>query len=436
MERSWQGFLFSTRYGLQSRLEDLWRSKPILLPFFLLLIGFFSLYLSIGIFFSKTSAFDEPDTLFGCDTPRVILDIAKFRANHERTNVHPLFVLLVNPFGVFLKLLIRSGMDSAVILNSFWGSAGAALSFLFFWLFSKNIFNSLLLSVLFGLSMSPLFFGSVPETYSLALCSLLCTHILFWVSVQKEKRSFPLWILAGVFSFSVNAINFAQTLVGFTLLTLSLSKGKKISRANGIAIVSFVGFVLGSAALLALVQKAIYPSSSLFFLPREAGKEFTFVTDLLLKKPSTIIPKILKEFFLINFIGPAPEVFQVPVRINPIARFPNTLQYSFIGWSGAVLWLGLLLGGVVKTCFSKRQTKLFFMGILLCLALNLALHSFYATQEIFVFSGNFTILVFLFLSHYSIWRSLFIRLVLMLLVLLAGFNNLMVIQTVLDGLSR
>ena len=50
--------------------------------------------------------FERADLALGADVPRVIADLTRFEANHYRTKVHPLFVILLNPPGALLKELL------------------------------------------------------------------------------------------------------------------------------------------------------------------------------------------------------------------------------------------------------------------------------------------------------------------------------------------
>ena len=156
----------------------------------LLFTIFYSVYYVTGTSLSKTRAFNETDILFQADVPRVIGDITDFSFNHYRTKVHPLYVLLVNPTGIFLRSLIHSQVNTAVALNAFFGSAGVALGFVFFYLFNKSLADSFILASIFGLTMSHLYTSAVPETYSLAVCSLILTYILFIYSLRNKRLSF------------------------------------------------------------------------------------------------------------------------------------------------------------------------------------------------------------------------------------------------------
>lgn len=422
---------FRFSIGLKYFKQFFMKNKKIVLLSLILFILFYSLYSAIGFSLAETSAFEEHDILFDADTPRVIEDIAIFSARHHRTKVHPIYVLLVNPIGSLLRNLVHSKTAVAVIINSFFGAFGVVLAFFFFWLFSKNYINSLLLSAVFGLSMSQLFFSTVPETFSLAVCSLLITYILFLVCLRKRQLYFELWVLSGIFTLGVTTTNFIQTLICFSVLMTTISKNERKDFSKGAQISLFVGTVIFLTSLLAIVQKIIYPSSVLFFLPRAYAQDISTVNFLIIQHPLRAISQIIKHFFLVNFIAPLPNFFFVPHRVNLIVRFSSSMNYVFIGWIGTVLWLCLLLTGVLKMFFLKRKIFPFFIGIFLCIVFNIVLHSFYGINGLFLYTGNFTFLALLFLCNYLISEKVFSKILLALLLLLMGFNNLLVMKEIL-----
>ena len=58
-----------------------------------------ALYFGVGQALAPGRMFERADLALGADVPRVIADLTRFEANHYRTKVHPLFVILLNPPG-------------------------------------------------------------------------------------------------------------------------------------------------------------------------------------------------------------------------------------------------------------------------------------------------------------------------------------------------
>src|SRR6266542_6965184 len=83
-----------------------------------LFLFFFILYFSFSLLWAQTGSFTNYSIIFETDPMRVIGDMTSFGANHYRTNVHPLFVLLVNPMGILLSYLLKSQFLATIFLNS------------------------------------------------------------------------------------------------------------------------------------------------------------------------------------------------------------------------------------------------------------------------------------------------------------------------------
>ena len=173
--------------ALQKILSE--HAKPLGIAL-MLLISLFIVYYFLGSSLATTKAFSEGDILFELDTGRAINDLARLSGGHDRTSVHPIYVLLANPWGSLLHVLTGSELKAALLLNSFFGATGVSMAFIFFYLYGGRLINSLLLALVFGFSMSQLFLSATPDTASLAICSLLFhLHLIFaWFS--KKANSF------------------------------------------------------------------------------------------------------------------------------------------------------------------------------------------------------------------------------------------------------
>ncbi len=400
---------------------------------------FFVLYFATSTVLSKTVAFQEDDILFELDTPRVIRDMTLPEANHYRSKVHPLYVLLMNPVGALAKKLIGSDVNAAVLLNSLLGAAGVTLGFIFFWLYTKTLMDASLLAFLFGLSASQLILSIVPDTASLAICSLLLTYILFLLSLRSRPPRLFWWILAGVFSLGVTTTNFAQTAICFAVSDFVVHRQQGVRRL-GIRLLSFLGGVLLIVTLLAVLQKALYPSTVLFFLPEAYREDLRYASWLVFQSPLTVGAQLFKNFAWLNFIAPDPTIYALPNHQLPAVTFSRSLDFSVPGIIGSLLWFGLWIAQIAKESWLRlrgaaRQSsrRPLGWGFLLCLLFNLALHSFYGVGEkggieYFLYTGNFTFLV---LALWAIPLELpqkALRMLLATLIICVGLNNLWVVK--------
>jgi hypothetical protein len=387
---------------------------------------------------AKTSVFKEFNILFEIDTPRVIDDITNPSAAHHRTNVHPLCVLMLNPVGCLIKNIVHSDIIAASAINSFLGALAPCLALAFFFLVGGNYLTSILLAGIFGFSMSQLFVSTVPNTAALSICSLLVTYILFLISLQRKQVWFVLWIAAGVLSLGSTISNFMQTLICFGLSTIVIRKEKNESALTKIAV--FVVMVSLIAILLALIQHILY-QTRLFWQPSGYEHEFQYSSFLILQHPLNVITEIAKHFFLVNVVGPLPNLFETYFhgRILQAVTFTGSLHYTFGGWLAAGLWIVVLAGGIVRNIYNMERNRTFYVGIALCLLFNLTLHSYYGIGgkdnigdiELLCYTGNFTFLIIALLGGYSASNKTRVRIVLALLIALMGCNNLFVMGQIL-----
>ncbi|MBR3582121.1 MAG: hypothetical protein IKO01_01590 [Kiritimatiellae bacterium] len=407
--------------------------------------AFFVLYFAAGSALSRTSAFAEDDILFELDTPRVIGDMTRPQANHYRTKVHPLYVLLVNPWGALAAERSGSEVDAAVLLNSLMGAAGVALGFLFFWLLAGRLADAVLLAALFGLSASQWILSAVPETPTLAVCSLLVTYILFLRTLRTGRSRLPAWIPAGVFSLGVTTTNFAQTAICFAIADFLVSRPRGWRR-SALRLVAFLSGVLAVAAALAVLQRALYPSSNLFFLPDAFREDMDFASLQVLRSPLPVAVQLFKNFAWIDFIAPDPVLHPLPQHKLPGVTFSTATDFALPGILATVLWFGLWLAsapgalrrrGTAGNAEAPRPVLLpLAVGLLLCVAFNLLLHSVYGVGEkgrieYFLYTGNFTFPV-LALWALPVVRSgrAAVRALLLALVVCTGLGNRLVLQDI------
>lgn len=438
--------------------------------------AFFALYLAAGTALSRTSAFAKDDVLFDLDTPRAIGDMTLPHADHHRTNVHPLYVLAANPLGALatkmlgpdadarghpvclwmvnpdggkIKYEVIAEVTAAVLLNSLLGAAGAALGFLFFWLLARRLPEAVLLSALFGLSSSQWILSAIPETPTLAVCSLLVTYILFLRTLRTGRSRLPAWIPAGVFSLGVTTTNFAQTAICFAIADF-LANRLRGWRRSAIRLAAFLAGVLVVAAALALLQRAIYPSSNLFFLPGAVREDMDFASLRVLHSPLPVAVQLFRNFAWVNFIAPDPVLHPLSLHKLPGVTFSTASDFALPGILASALWFGLWLASALgglrhrrPPADDSRDVRLpLAAGLLLCLLFNLLLHSVYGVGEkgrieYFLYTGNFTFLVL------ALWAipvarpgRAAVRTLLLALVVCTGLNNRLVVKDITGLFAR
>ena len=405
------------------------------IPALAVLLAFFILYYSFGAMLARTPAFTEFDNLFGIDTPRVVGDMTCLDCDHYRTKVHPLYVLFVNPVGRLLSGVVQSNVVAALWMNSFFGALAVSLGFVFFRRYGKSLIESVVLTCLFGLSAGQFILSIIPDTASLATCSLLVTYVLFLVSLKKGRSSFPAWVLAGLFSLGITTTNFVQTLVCFAALNVAIPGERRVRRAS-LATLKLLSLVIVLAAALSLLQKWIYPSSTIFFLPGAYGEDMRYAGALVFRDPLKVLGQLMKHIFLVNVVAPSPAVFHSPGRTLPAITFGTLWSFGGAGWTAVTAWGAMLVAGVAGTIREKRHATLF-AGFLACLAFNVVLHSFYGVGEsgsieYFLYTGNFSFIVLCVLANASFSSNRYTVTALIVLAALMGLNNMRVIMEIIS----
>lgn len=363
--------------------------------------------------------------------------MTSFDANHYRTEVHPLFVLLLNPTGILLTRILRSQFLAAMFLNSFFGALGVVLAFFYFKLITESIYSSSLLACLFGAITSQFFLSVIPETASLAICSLMTTYILFLSAVKYNLDNFLLWVFAGVFTLAVTTTNFAQTFICFTVFSFMRSNLKKRPLYALARVLAFFLCVIACAALLSKIQKIIYPSSSLFYVAESYAEDFLYTSLLILRFPLTVISQLLRHSFLVNIVAPFPDIFSIG-QDKPAITFTHSLSYTFVGWLAVVLWLILLTSSLIHVLTKRHEISLFVgFTFAICLLFNFMLHSVYGLGvsgefEYFLYTGNFSFLALSALAYIPFQSKNMYHVLLGLLAFLVVVNNTMILSRIID----
>jgi hypothetical protein len=207
----------------------------------------------------------ELDQAFDADLGSWIVDLARPQGPHSRTAVHPLSVLLLNPAGSGIREVLRAlgvpfaARFAASLLCALAGGAAVGAFRLLLDRLGVPRPRARLFTLVFALSASQLFFASVPESYAFSALSLVVVFL-----VAAGPRPAP-WarVAAGVASFGVTVTNVVA-------VALARASGEDARRpAVTLAAVSrHVALVLAIAAALAVVQRGLYPTAELWFLPR------------------------------------------------------------------------------------------------------------------------------------------------------------------------
>jgi len=400
----------------------------------ILFISFFLFYFFTSCMLQSAGAFKEFDILFEMDTPRAIEDMTELREDHSRTRVHPLYVLMVNPVGTLLARVTSDGILAGRIINGALGALSVALADAFFLRYGRKSVDASLLSSLFGATTSQYFLSSIPDTHSLAVVSLMLAYALFFTSLKEKNVHFIPWFLVGIFTLGITTTNFAQTGILFFIACFNAYDGKKLCGAL-VQSALYASAVLSAVIILALIQKALYPTTAYFFLPQSFTGELDYTSSLVIHQPRYVLSHLVRTFLLINIAAPVPRFFNIPGLQNPGVTFAASGNYSPIGWVALALWVGLMLFSAGKI-FLRKKHLLLYVGLSACLAFNFLLHAFYGVTEnhieLFLYTGNLTFLIITPLAEaYLPDMEKYFRVALVILVISLAVNNFQAMRAVI-----
>ena len=391
--------------------------------------SFFLLYsgLSLTLHFRVPRLYARLDLVFDADVPSRIIDLTRVGGAHYRTQVHPLFVLVLNPLGLLLRAGLRalgiepSGRLAAMLLTSAAAAAGVAL--LFVWLRRTSAGGpALLWALLFGLSASQMVFGALPETGVFSALSLLA---VFFV-VSDPGRSAALRLAASVGCFGMALTNIGAVFVARADALWNEGWRRAVRAAASLAVVAVV-----ATAPLAALQLWIYPRTVAFYdwsgLARDDHLSFY--------RPSSVgdglshLADLGAHLVLFNLAAPRLEIHGQPAR--PTVDYPRVSWSAFrpAGLAHAGLWIAILASSALGLLSSRHSWKPPIRAVFLWLAMNAALHSVFGLS-LFLYSCQWTFAVVAFAAlGADAWageasaRRRVVLVVLVLVVLLQAWAN-------------
>ncbi len=351
----------------------------------LLAIVFFTIYTYIGLKLNHPRI-DTVDNFLDADNSSWMARIAEPGGSRlEMRGPHPFAYFIFRPFGMLLNVFTQNPALSAILLNTFAGSLGVFLAWVFIKNQTKNRVYALLIASLLGLSTAHIFFGSVIETYIFSAAAL----IGFFLLLQTRKDSMSALVMVSVLTFGITLTNFFQSFVGFVT-----------SRPRFRDIIRFAGLAISFGVVLSLLHVVLYPSSQLFFLPTDVQGEAEFQISVFNDPAWRAVGRVIllvRTMLLYTVIAPRPYVFGEEVggtfpRFNFFKIMPGTYSFSSYDGLGNVLviaWAALLLAAGVfflRDLVRTRKVDLR-LAFVLCLLFNFTLHLNYG-YEPFLYSAD------------------------------------------------
>lgn len=398
-----------------------------------LFLLFFALYMILGHRLGATGVFPHEDSIFQSDTWRTLGDLTEPGGDHYRTKVHPLFVLFFNALGHRLLLATGSHLLATSILIAAAGALCVVIAHVFFTALGHRPLAALSLSSLLGLSASHLVFASLPDTF---IFTALGLTVCAWL-VARRPGSVPESALAVLFSLGITITNLMPSGLLFAASARGASGWVRGFRKSAALLL----LVLLAAVGLSFVQKSLYPSANLFFVP-EAFREdvgYTFVPRSV-PQAWERAASLLEHVGLFGLVAPRPRVWTPPGSDVPWVTFQGAGLAAYDGTGRAALVLLLMAYGLAGYGIIRQRLwrEPVLQGLALAAASLVVLHFFYG-DDLFLYSCSWVVLVLgivgyglLGVSRSSARWATGVDILLVLLTLLAAASNLRFFLSLID----
>lgn len=403
-----------------------------LLLFFILMLLFFL----IGVFFIDYYTIKYGSSILGMDIFRAVDDMVVFNSDHYRTSVHPLFVILINPFGNILNLIIKNKNISSIIITSAIGSLNVLILKKYFEKLEISIKLKVIIILIYLFSTTTLIYSSIPESFVFGTFTLLLSHLVF-SKIEEEKdfsdknkfnKFFLYYGITMILCFGITITNYIPSLILLIGILLKLNKRYSKLKVGGIIILLTLSIVtLGN-----IFQKEIYKTSRLYFMPSSIINEFNFIN--IGDEPSFVFLKrkifenkflsqqvfnqdhlnkldklaldsnkknlklnklesLIKNQVFYSLISPTPEVEKDRYIVFNVNSYKT---YSIREKSVLFCWCLFLIMSLIFT-IKDRIYKNYF--ILCCIFFNFILHSLYGVNENFLYSAHIFFLFILLFAN-------------------------------------
>lgn len=407
------------------------------------------------IFYPQAYFYD--DAFFGADSWRVENDITLIDEGHWRLNVHPLFVMLVQPIFHILNGVINNNLLTILLMQA---TLGALLvTFVYEILCDFNVLLPLRLVMIsiFGMGASQLIWSAIPETFlygALALCSF------WWFLIKraglrkpKNNGAFNKWEILVLVFFGVVSCGLTITNVFFFILGVAFFVKSRSDQPFhilvGLAILVITALLF---VLLCAFQSFSWPGADPFwstlFTPIieddfEAEWVFRFGSWSI---DANRIPLWLSQTVLFPVL--APEIYSDEVGLQimghgtlrlgdytPLLTFAIVLFVVFTIVVVAIKLFHSIKGIANKS--NSHEEDIAFLFLFMSWIVGIGMHYFYDYREAFLFSPHFfyiyILLVSLSINHLIMTNKALIKPCLLFLcffLMIEIVNNLLMIRDV------
>jgi hypothetical protein len=363
------------------------------------------------------------DVWFHADAPRVFDDMTKYSAPHDRTSVHPLFVILVFPVVSFVKTVFFVTPNTAVrIVLAGVASLSVSLLFITFRLIGCRQLDATLFSILGAISAAAMFWLAIPDVYSFGGLTILL-GLTFVALTEHRKLSMFWYVLVSAMTLSITVTNWMLG-IHWTITNQPWKKAIQITVAAWVLVV-----------LLVLVQKGIFPTTNAGFIKiistvQGEGK-YMKIKDL----AGSL--RVIQSFFCYTIVMPGVKLFNdTNLNLERLSvQMSSPGSGSIWGNIATFLWIALLCLGLWGLFTIRKHLRLR-VALGLTILGQLALHLVYGTDETFLYTLHFAPLLLLLAALSTLTPARSLALVLTgMLVVSAGINNMLQLNQAIDLFS-
>ncbi|MEM5518137.1 hypothetical protein WNY37_14355 [Henriciella sp. AS95] len=365
--------------------------RPLVRADILLALAFGVLGAAISLWaFSQTNRVAELHTTFNlwlhADAPRVAENMVTTSGDHGRTSVHPVFSILIFPFGGLLTALGMEPLAAAKSLIIVMMGVNAALFSLTIRLLGLPRIAVALFTTLFMATASFLFWGALVESFPFSCFGVL---ISLFMMFRVKTAHWAWWIAVNVLS-----IGFLVTNWMFGLIAMAVRL--KLKPFVTIAAASFVLTVM-----LSVLQNTSFEKAAIFINPHTLTREANYFQPAMEEKgiyeEGWRPLNNLRSTYVTTVVAmPVYIQQQTHMRLattNQNSSFPEGELSPVIAVIAWVLLFGLGLWGAVL----RKDLRLPLIGAGAALVLQTLLHLIYG-EVTFLYSMSFMPLLILFAS--------------------------------------
>jgi len=352
-----------------------------------LLFTFSLLFLILlGVFLSYNFDFKENyNLLFDSDTARVIKDATEVAADHYRADVHPLFILWIQPVVFLLTGIVCNKTLALIIISSFVSALSVFYIYKILDAISSNKKRNIIFSLIYLFSFSNIIFTTGIETYNFAALFLI---MMWYYFIKQEGKSlngysYVLLVLFGILTFSFTITNVCIYLI--MIITLWIQKKINIKKIAILGVVTLT-LVIG----LNLTQKIVWRNAPVLW-NLSMSNEQNYVREESFGKNN--IKEVLVNDYYNSWISS-----NVHMELsygnyyngqNYFITFNDVNSINFILISSFYILLILLVARNFK------KNKVINSVLLAALGFNTVLHLFYGNNSTFLYSLHFLYIILL-----------------------------------------